>query len=50
MPRPIHFEIQAQSTERAIAFYRALSVGCLAYAKDAEGDIFGMMRLDANAA
>ena len=24
MPRPIHFEIQAENTERAIAFYRAM--------------------------
>ena len=24
MPRPIHFEIQAENAERAIAFYREL--------------------------
>ena len=127
MPRPIHFEIQAENVERAIAFYRELlgwefnqwgkepywlvktgekgtpgidgglmprrgprpadmqpvnafvctvdvanldamvkrvtelkgsivlprmpipTVGWLAYAKDTEGNIFGMMQMDANA-
>jgi predicted enzyme related to lactoylglutathione lyase len=127
MPRPIHFEIQAENTERAIGFYRALmgwefnqwgkeaywliktgekgtmgidggllprrgpspadmqpmnafvctsdvadvdamtkrvtelggtivvpkmavpTVGWLVYAKDTEGNIFGMMQMDANA-
>jgi len=128
MPRPIHFEIQAEDTERAMTFYKALfgwqftqwgqekywligtgdksqpgidggllprqgsapvpmasvnafvctcdvadldatltkaqslggmvvvprmaipTVGYLAYAKDTEGNIFGMMQLDAKAA
>jgi len=127
MPRPVHFEIQAENVERAIAFYRDLlgwefkqwgkepywlvktgekgtpgidggllprrgpgpadmqavnafvctidvadldamvkratelkgsivlpkmpipTVGWLAYAKDTEGNIFGMMQMDANA-
>jgi len=127
MPRPVHFEIQAENVERAIAFYRELlgwefsqwgkepywlvktgekgtpgidggllprrgpgpadmqavnafvctidvadldamvkratelkgsivlpkmpipTVGWLAYAKDTEGNIFGMMQMDANA-
>jgi predicted enzyme related to lactoylglutathione lyase len=128
MPRPIHFEIQAENTERAVTFYKALfgwefsqwgaekywliktgdksapgidggllprqgstplpmasvnafvctvdvadldatlgklatlggmvvvprtaipGVGYLAYAKDTEGNIFGMMQMDAKAA
>ena len=42
MPRPIHFEI-------ALPRMPIPTVGWLAYAKDTEGNLFGMMQMDANA-
>ena len=41
MPRPIHFEIHAMPIP---------TVGWLAYGKDPDGNMFGMMQLDAKAA
>ena len=46
MPRPVHFEIHAENTDRAIRFYTAL-FGWLAYGKDPEGTLFGMIKFDA---
>jgi predicted enzyme related to lactoylglutathione lyase len=60
--RVVHFEIHADQPDRAIAFYSGLfgwafdkwngpipNVGWLAYAKDTEGNIFGMMQNDPGA-
>ena len=81
MNRPIHFEIQAENTERAMAAVNAYvctagvedldamvvkavaaggsiavpkmpipTMGWLAYCKDTEGNLFGMMQMESNAA
>lgn len=59
MPRVVHFEVHASDPERTMNFYRELfgwkfqaipGVGWLAYAKDPEGTIFGMMQSDPSAA
>jgi len=48
MPRPVHFEIHAANPRRSIDFCTKL-FGWLAYGKDTEGNLFGMMQMDADA-
>jgi hypothetical protein len=49
MPRVVHFEIHAEQPERALAKMPIPGVGWLAYVKDTEGNLFGMMQNDPNA-
>ena len=52
MPRVVYFEIHVEDPERAIQFYREMpvpGVGWLAYCKDTEGNVFGMMQTDPTA-
>lgn len=44
MPRPVHFEFDAEDPERAVR-----GVGWLAYCLDTEGNLFGLMERDAAA-
>jgi uncharacterized protein len=44
MPRIIHFEIPADDTQRAVP-----GVGYMAYCRDTEGNLFGIMQNDKNA-
>jgi len=60
VPRPIHFEIHASDPERVQAFYRTLfgwqfqawngpAEGWLAYVKDPDGNLCGLMQADSAA-